>query len=95
MLADLGADVVKLEPTQGDASRHVGWSQDDFGPMFSAYNRGKRSVVLDIHTAAGRDKLLALLEGAISFTEGDAVKPVYILEVKGGKWTLLDTRMPK
>ena len=28
-LADLGADVVKLEPTQGDASRHVGWSKDD------------------------------------------------------------------
>ncbi|MDB5508099.1 MAG: putative ABC-transport system periplasmic component precursor [Hyphomicrobiales bacterium] len=39
-------------------------------------------------------KNLELLEGAISFTGGDAVKPVYVLEVKGGKWTLLDTRMP-
>ncbi|MBN8916923.1 MULTISPECIES: ABC transporter substrate-binding protein [Xanthobacter] len=49
--------------------------------------------------AAIRDQLAKLkdyqaLEGAISFTDGDAVKPVYILEVKGGKWTLLDTRTP-
>ena len=49
--------------------------------------------------AAVRDQVAKLkdvpaLEGAISFADGDAVKPVYILEVKGGKWTLLDTRMP-
>ena len=53
-LADLGADVIKLEPPSGDASRHVGWAQDDFGPMFSAYNRDKRSVVLDLRSAEGR-----------------------------------------
>lgn len=34
------------------------------------------------------------LEGKISFVDGDAVKPVYVLEVKSGKWSLLDTRMP-
>jgi len=50
--------------------------------------------------AAIRDQLAKLkdypaMEGAISFTDGDAVKPVYILEVKDGKWTLLDTRTPK
>ena len=59
-LADLGADVVKLEPTQGDASRHVGWSQDDFGPMFSAYNRGKRSVVLDLRSPKGQTQAVQL-----------------------------------
>jgi len=47
-LADLGADVIKVEPPGGDASRRVGWTGDDYGPMFSAYNRGKRSVVLDL-----------------------------------------------
>ncbi len=46
-----------------------------------------------------RDQLSKLkdypaMEGSISFTDGDAVKPVYVLEVKDGKWTLLDTRMP-
>ncbi|MFG1417632.1 ABC transporter substrate-binding protein [Xanthobacter sp. V0B-10] len=49
--------------------------------------------------AAIRDQLSKLkdypaMEGSISFTDGDAVKPVYVLEVKDGKWTLLDTRMP-
>ncbi len=53
-LADLGADVIKLEPPGGDAARHVGWTQDAYGPMFSAYNRGKRSVVLDLRSDTGR-----------------------------------------
>lgn len=53
-LADLGADVIKLEPSGGDASRRVGWARDEYGPMFSAYNRDKRSVVLDLRNAEGR-----------------------------------------
>jgi crotonobetainyl-CoA:carnitine CoA-transferase CaiB-like acyl-CoA transferase len=47
-MADMGADVIKIEPETGDASRRLGWSRDDFGPMFSAYNRNKRSVVLNL-----------------------------------------------
>jgi crotonobetainyl-CoA:carnitine CoA-transferase CaiB-like acyl-CoA transferase len=47
-LADLGADVIKIEPPGGDASRSVGWTQDGAGPMFAAYNRGKRSVLLNL-----------------------------------------------
>lgn len=56
ILADLGADVIKLEPPEGDASRRLGWSKDDYGPMFSAYNRGKRSVVLDLRQPEGNAK---------------------------------------
>ena len=63
-LADLGADVVKLEPAQGDASRHVGWSKDDYGPMFSAYNRGKRSVVLDLRSPQGQAQAVRLAMAA-------------------------------
>ena len=49
---------------------------------------------------AVRDELAKMknydaLEGKISFVDGDAVKPVYVLEVKSGKWSLLDTRMPE
>ncbi|NSX16799.1 CoA transferase [Cupriavidus taiwanensis] len=51
-LADLGASVVKIEPPGGDASRHAGWSADDCGPMFCAFNRGKQSVVLDLRNPA-------------------------------------------
>lgn len=59
-LSDLGADVVKLEPAQGDASRHVDWSKDDYGPMFTAYNRGKRSVVLDLRSPEGQAQAVRL-----------------------------------
>ena len=60
MLGDLGADVIKVESTAGDAARYVGWADDAYGPMFSAYNRGKRSVVLDLRSEAGRQQALAL-----------------------------------
>ncbi|BAF86475.1 MULTISPECIES: ABC transporter substrate-binding protein [Azorhizobium] len=48
-----------------------------------------------VRDALAKMKDFEALEGKISFRDGDAVKPVYILEVKGGKWTLLDTRMPE
>lgn len=62
VLADLGADVIKVEPPSGDAARQSGWTVDSAGPMFTAYNRGKRSVVLDLHSASDREnaKKLAL-----------------------------------
>lgn len=51
VLADLGADVVKVEPLLGEATRHLG----SFGSgMFHAYNRGKRSVALALSTDEGR-----------------------------------------
>src|SRR6478609_2199230 len=52
-LLDLGAEVIKVEPASGDSARRVAWSKDDFGPMFAPYNRGKRSVVLDLSTPQG------------------------------------------
>ncbi len=56
ILSDLGADVIKLEPPSGDAARHAGWSRDEFGPMFSAYNRGKRSIALDLAQPEQREQ---------------------------------------
>jgi len=64
ILADLGADVIKVEPPGGDASRRSGWQADECGPMFSAYNRGKRSIVLDLRDAEDRGVALALVQGA-------------------------------
>ena len=65
VLADHGAEVIKIEPPQGDETR-------DWGPPFhegdAAYyigvNRNKRSMGLDLTQSAGRDLLLRLLEGA-------------------------------
>lgn len=57
MLADLGADVIKIEnPAGGDSFRGGSYS-----PRFVAYNRGKRSVTLDLATGEGREALLALV----------------------------------
>ncbi len=53
MLADLGADVVKIESPDGDPYRSYQGGQ--FSPHFQAYNRNKRSLVLDMNAEADRD----------------------------------------
>ena len=69
MFADLGADVIKIEPPGGDASRRQGpFYQDDPDPekslFFWAYNAGKRGVTLDIDQEAGRGLLKRLVRTA-------------------------------
>ncbi len=64
ILADLGADVIKVEPPGGDASRRSGWQADNCGPMFSAYNRGKRSIVLDLRRSEDRGVAMELARSA-------------------------------
>ena len=67
LLADLGADVIKVEPPHGDESRAWGppwWGDpaDRRSAYFASVNRNKRSVVLDLRTEGGRttmDRLLA------------------------------------
>ncbi|MFO1402421.1 MAG: CaiB/BaiF CoA-transferase family protein [Steroidobacteraceae bacterium] len=70
-LADLGADVITVEAPEGDDTRR--WGPPfvrgvDGAPLDAAYfhacNRGKRSVVADLRDAAGRDRVLALIDGA-------------------------------
>jgi crotonobetainyl-CoA:carnitine CoA-transferase CaiB-like acyl-CoA transferase len=57
-LADLGADVVKVEPPAGDPTR-AGWTTgpEDPSPFWTSLHRGRRSVVLDLTTDAGRGVL--------------------------------------
>jgi len=63
ILADLGADVTKVEPEGGDASRNIGASSNTpfMGPLHLRMNRGKRSVVWDLKSQAGRAAMQALL----------------------------------
>src|SRR5262245_18189494 len=60
LLADLGADVVKVEPPSGDSTRQMpgaaGPTNNDT-PAFNAVNRGKGSIVVDLKTAPGRGVL--------------------------------------
>jgi crotonobetainyl-CoA:carnitine CoA-transferase CaiB-like acyl-CoA transferase len=63
MLADLGADVIKVEhPQGGDPFRNFRGGQ--YSPNFVAYNRGKRSIQLDLRADAGRSILLKLVARA-------------------------------
>lgn len=65
MLGDLGADVVKVEPPQGDITRMIGpQPEDHLGPIYLHINRNKRSIVLDLKHADGRQALLKLIESA-------------------------------
>jgi len=60
VLADLGADVIKVEPPAGDSTRVMPGASGRDSPSFNAVNRGKRGIVLNLKTPAGRDVLLRL-----------------------------------
>ena len=55
LLADLGADVIKVEPPGGDSTRQMPGAVGVDSPSFNAVNRGKRSVVVNLKMADGRD----------------------------------------
>ena len=75
VLADLGADVIKLEPPGGSAARYlppfeVGREQDPDGSLYwAAVGLGKRSTLLDVFSAPGAAALRALLREADVFVE--------------------------
>jgi len=54
LLADLGADVIKVEPPAGDSTRQMPGASGLDSPSFNAVNRGKRGIVLNLKTAEGR-----------------------------------------
>jgi CoA:oxalate CoA-transferase len=65
ILADLGADVVKVEaPSRGDPSRDAGPFIGGLSAYFLSLNRGKRSLVLDLKTAPGREQAAQLADRA-------------------------------
>ena len=69
LLAGLGAEVIKIEPPEGNATRRIGpFFEDQPGLerslFFWNYNRNKKSVVLDLGEGRGREDLLRLLGGA-------------------------------
>lgn len=60
-LAELGASVTKIEPLSGDQARHIGRYGES---MVRAYNRGKRSIAVDLKSEAGRDIAWRLIAGS-------------------------------
>jgi crotonobetainyl-CoA:carnitine CoA-transferase CaiB-like acyl-CoA transferase len=61
ILADMGADVIRIEPARGDNTRRLPGSGAGYFPM---YNRNKRSLCVDLKSEAGKAAVLKLLEDA-------------------------------
>jgi crotonobetainyl-CoA:carnitine CoA-transferase CaiB-like acyl-CoA transferase len=70
LLAMHGAEVVKLEPLAGDWSRGLGMRYGDHTAMSAHYNRGKRSLALDLKASAAREITLSLATRADIVIEG-------------------------
>ncbi len=71
LLGHYGANVIKVEPPEGDWSRTLGAAKGDRTPAFATCNRGKRAIVVDLKQPAGRDVVLKLAEGADVFLESN------------------------
>jgi crotonobetainyl-CoA:carnitine CoA-transferase CaiB-like acyl-CoA transferase len=73
-LADLGADVLKVEPPAGDYARQMTWPIVEGVSLLHLHiSRGKRSIVLDLRTEEGREIFLELVRGADAVVE--AMRP--------------------
>lgn len=68
IMADMGADVIKIEPPAGDATRYINAGPTpELGGVFTNVNRGKRSLVLDLRQEADKATLRALIATADVF----------------------------
>jgi crotonobetainyl-CoA:carnitine CoA-transferase CaiB-like acyl-CoA transferase len=82
VMADWGADVIKVEAPGGDATRAFApdTAEHPGNPIFTNENRGKRGIVLDLKQAAGRDVLMTLLGEADIFITN--VRPASLAKLR-------------
>src|SRR5207302_2695907 len=93
LLADMGADVIKVEePGAGDYMRWTPPMVAGQSALFSAINRNKRSITLNLKSDAGRDLLLRLADGADVLVEGN--RPGVMARLGLG-WDSLHARNPR
>ncbi|TMB89432.1 MAG: CoA transferase [Chloroflexi bacterium] len=92
LLADLGADVVKVEEPIGDYMRWAPPLVDGQSALFNALNRNKRSLTLNLKSEAGLELLLRLAERSAVLVEGN--RPG-VMERLGLGWDVLHARNPK
>jgi crotonobetainyl-CoA:carnitine CoA-transferase CaiB-like acyl-CoA transferase len=77
ILADLGAEVIKVEPVEGDVARSAPPKSGDLGALFANNNRNKRVVAVDLKTPAGKDvaeRLIRKADGLLINMRPDAAQ---------------------
>ena len=97
LLADLGADVIKVEPPRGDMARFLGPHPEDrqgcdYGGYFASINRNKRSIVLDLKTETDRDTFLRLVDTVDAVVENARVG---VMDHLGVGYEVLHARQPR
>ena len=96
-LADLGADVIKIEPPGGEMVRFIGpFTRDDeerhYGSRYASRNRNKRSMVIDLHDPADRETFFQLVETADGLLENYRSG---VLDRLGAGWEACRERNPQ
>ena len=69
ILADQGAEVIKVEPVSGELVRHMAAPHKGLNPVFFSCNRGKKSIALDLKSNEGKEILFKLAENADVFMQ--------------------------
>jgi len=77
IMADMGADVIKVEPPAGDNTRYISAAPEHgMSGVFANVNRGKRSISLDLRSEAGKETLQKLIETADVFIHSQRGKAI-------------------
>jgi len=92
MLADLGADVIKIEPPPGDSTRQMPGAIGADSPSFNAVNRGKRSVVINLKAPEGREIATRLAQSTDILVEN--YRPG-VMDALGLGYATLSARNPR
>ena len=93
LLADLGAEVVKVEPPEGDMLRQWPPITEGFSENFASLNRNKRSVALDLKSAAGKDAARTLILAADVVVENNRPGVMDRLRIASGGRITEDDRL--
>jgi alpha-methylacyl-CoA racemase len=74
LLSEMGANVIKIEPPEGDYANRLGLPLDapaeQIAPLYSIVNRGKRIERIDLKSASGKVRLLSLIDTSDALIEG-------------------------
>ena len=83
LLADQGADVIKIEQPEGDACRNMGANRNGIASMFAVLNRNKRSVVLNMQHDSAKElfKELAATADVLSDAQNDQLDRIVDHEI--------------